>query len=98
MFRHIKLNNVSHQFRKFSSIQKHNDKIQHKQILKSISTYLWPKDSMEDKIRVTAAVGLMITSKIVNVQVPLFFKNIIDTMNIDITDNTLILPLSLIHI
>ncbi|KAJ2899922.1 Iron-sulfur clusters transporter ATM1 [Zalerion maritima] len=52
-------------------------------ILKEMSHYLWPKDSWDTKFRVGLAVSLMIGGKLANVQVPFYFKSIVDAMNID---------------
>lgn len=53
-------------------------------IIKEMSQYLWPKDSFGTKLRVGLAVGLLIGAKVLNVQVPFYFKSIVDAMNIDI--------------
>ncbi|KAH3678551.1 hypothetical protein WICMUC_001360 [Wickerhamomyces mucosus] len=52
-------------------------------ILKDLLKYLWPKNNLSFKIRVIIALSLLISAKILNVQVPFFFKQIIDGMNID---------------
>ena len=52
-------------------------------IIKEMSAYLWPKDDLGAKARVTTAFGLLVGAKILNVQVPFYFKSIIDSMNID---------------
>lgn len=53
-------------------------------IIKEMSQYLWPKDSFGTKLRVGLAVSLLIGSKVLNVQVPFYFKSIVDAMNIDV--------------
>ncbi|KAI1264326.1 P-loop containing nucleoside triphosphate hydrolase protein [Xylariaceae sp. FL1019] len=55
-------------------------------IMKEMAHYLWPKGkgSMDTKMRVSLAVVLLVGAKILNVQVPFYFKNIVDAMNIDI--------------
>ncbi|ODV93859.1 hypothetical protein PACTADRAFT_77358 [Pachysolen tannophilus NRRL Y-2460] len=45
--------------------------------------YLWPKNNTSFKVRVLLALTMLIGSKLLNVQVPFFFKSIIDSMNID---------------
>jgi ABC transporter ATM len=50
-------------------------------IFKELSTYIWPKDDRGVKIRVITALGLLVMGKILNVQVPFFFKDIIDKLN-----------------
>ncbi|KAJ8126849.1 hypothetical protein O1611_g6787 [Lasiodiplodia mahajangana] len=55
-------------------------------IMKQMAHYLWPKGkgSMDTKLRVSIAVTLLIGAKILNVQVPFYFKSIVDAMNLDI--------------
>lgn len=53
-------------------------------IMKEMSRYLWPKDSLNTKLRVGLAVFLLVGAKVMNVQVPFYFKSIVDTMNIDV--------------
>ncbi|KAL2109775.1 hypothetical protein VUR80DRAFT_2040 [Thermomyces stellatus] len=53
-------------------------------ILKEMSRYLWPKGNLDTKFRVSLAVSLLIGAKVLNVQVPFYFKSIVDSMNIDI--------------
>ncbi|KAI8673372.1 hypothetical protein NCS55_00656900 [Fusarium keratoplasticum] len=53
-------------------------------IMKEMSRYLWPKDDLSTKVRVGLAVSLLIGAKFMNVQVPFYFKSIVDSMNIDI--------------
>ncbi|EOA85014.1 Iron-sulfur clusters transporter atm1 [Exserohilum turcicum] len=52
-------------------------------IMKEISQYLWPKDNMGTRFRVGLSVGLLVSAKLLNVQVPFYFKSIVDAMNID---------------
>ncbi|KAL1901015.1 Iron-sulfur clusters transporter atm1, mitochondrial [Sporothrix stenoceras] len=56
-------------------------------IMKEMSRYLWPsgKGSLDTKMRVTLAVALLIGAKVLNVQVPFYFKSIVDTMNMDMS-------------
>jgi ABC transporter ATM len=53
-------------------------------IMREMSRYLWPKDNLGTKLRVSSAVALLIGAKVLNVQVPFYFKSIVDSMNIDI--------------
>ncbi|KAI0886704.1 P-loop containing nucleoside triphosphate hydrolase protein [Annulohypoxylon maeteangense] len=55
-------------------------------IMKEMAHYLWPKDSVSTKLRVSLAVVLLVGAKVLNVQVPFYFKSIVDAMNIDIGD------------
>jgi ATP-binding cassette subfamily B (MDR/TAP) protein 7 len=52
-------------------------------IMKEMAQYLWPKDNLGTRARVLVAVALLVGSKVLNVQVPFYFKSIIDSMNID---------------
>ncbi|OCK79940.1 iron-sulfur cluster transporter ATM1 [Lepidopterella palustris CBS 459.81] len=52
-------------------------------IMKEMSRYLWPKDNVGTRFRVGLSVGLLVGAKILNVQVPFYFKSIVDSMNID---------------
>ncbi|CAI4220043.1 unnamed protein product [Parascedosporium putredinis] len=49
-----------------------------------MSHYLWPKGNLDTKFRVALAVSLLIGAKVLNVQVPFYFKSIVDSMNMDI--------------
>ncbi|KAI1086730.1 P-loop containing nucleoside triphosphate hydrolase protein [Rostrohypoxylon terebratum] len=53
-------------------------------IMKEMAHYLWPKDSVSTKLRVSLAVALLVGAKVLNVQVPFYFKSIVDAMNIDV--------------
>lgn len=53
-------------------------------IMKEMSRYLWPKDSYSTKVRVGLAVFLLVGAKVLNVQVPFYFKSIVDSMNVDV--------------
>ncbi|OAX80735.1 iron-sulfur clusters transporter atm1, mitochondrial, partial [Emergomyces africanus] len=52
-------------------------------IMKEMAKYLWPQDDFGTKARVGTALVLLVGGKILNVQVPFYFKNIVDSMNID---------------
>ncbi|SGZ51420.1 CIC11C00000004242 [Sungouiella intermedia] len=52
-------------------------------MLRSLLATIWPKDNRAFKVRVVVALLLLIGSKLLNVQVPFFFKSIIDEMNIE---------------
>ncbi|KAG9067623.1 Iron-sulfur clusters transporter atm1, mitochondrial [Linnemannia hyalina] len=52
-------------------------------IIKDLSSYIWPKNDRGVKIRVVVALGLLVMGKILNVQVPFFFKDIIDKLNVE---------------
>lgn len=52
--------------------------------MKEMAHYLWPKDSLNTKLRVGLAVSLLVGAKVLNVQVPFYFKSIVDAMNVDV--------------
>ena len=52
-------------------------------IMKEMALYLWPKGELGTKVRVTTALALLVGSKVLNVQVPFYFKSIVDSMNVD---------------
>ncbi|KAK5625111.1 hypothetical protein RRF57_000827 [Xylaria bambusicola] len=55
-------------------------------IMKQMAHYLWPSGpgSMDTKVRVSIAVALLVGAKVLNVQVPFYFKSIVDAMNVDL--------------
>ncbi|QLQ77793.1 hypothetical protein HG537_0A00400 [Torulaspora globosa] len=64
-------------------------------ILKTLVQYIWPKGNTKVKIRVMIALALLIGAKLLNVQVPFFFKETVDKMNVDWSDTTIALPASI---
>lgn len=52
-------------------------------ILREMAKYLWPKDDWGTKLRVGTALSLLVGAKILNVEVPFYFKSIVDSMNVD---------------
>ncbi|KAK4701515.1 ATP-binding cassette, subfamily B (MDR/TAP), member 7, partial [Phenoliferia sp. Uapishka_3] len=58
------------------------------QIIRKLLPNLWPKDDWGTKTRVMLAVVLLVGGKILNVQVPFFFKDIIDALNVTIDPTT----------
>ncbi|XP_046573628.1 iron-sulfur clusters transporter ABCB7, mitochondrial-like [Haliotis rubra] len=50
-------------------------------IVKAMMTYIWPKNKPGIKARVVIAVGLLVGSKVMNVQVPFIFKYAVDWLN-----------------
>ncbi|SMR56383.1 unnamed protein product [Zymoseptoria tritici ST99CH_3D1] len=52
-------------------------------IMKDMVQYLWPKNDFNTRFRVSLSLGLLIGAKVLNVQVPFYFKDIVDSMNID---------------
>ncbi|KAL2633717.1 hypothetical protein R1flu_005196 [Riccia fluitans] len=57
------------------------DSIADMRILRTLSAYLWPKENPEFRRRVLVSLGLLIGSKVLNVQVPFLFKHAIDSLS-----------------
>ena len=51
------------------------------EILSTLLTYVWPKNDFGTKARVILALSLLLAGKLLNVQVPFFFKAVVDRMN-----------------
>ncbi|KAI9061153.1 P-loop containing nucleoside triphosphate hydrolase protein [Trametes sanguinea] len=54
-------------------------------IVRKLVQNIWPKDDWKTRGRVLFGFGLLVGGKLLNVQVPLIFKQVIDTLNVDIT-------------
>ncbi|KAK3909944.1 ATP-binding cassette sub-family B member 7, mitochondrial [Frankliniella fusca] len=65
------------------------DKVNSKQMVKAMLSYVWPKDDPDIKKRVKLAVGLLVASKALNVSVPFLFKYAVDTLNVSPDGNIL---------
>ncbi|RPA84479.1 iron-sulfur clusters transporter ATM1 [Ascobolus immersus RN42] len=52
-------------------------------IIKEMGRYIWPKDELGVRVRVGLSLGLLVSAKLLNVQVPFYFKHIVDSMNVD---------------
>src|SRR5258708_20191059 len=50
--------------------------------LKGLGPYLWPRDSIELRVRVVLAMALLIAGKLVNITVPLFYKQAVDALSV----------------
>ena len=57
-------------------------------IIIQLARNVWPKNSPGVKVRVAGALGLLVAGKLLNVQVPFFFKHIVDSLNVPITEST----------
>ncbi|KAI9277622.1 P-loop containing nucleoside triphosphate hydrolase protein [Sporodiniella umbellata] len=56
-------------------------------IIKQLMKYIWPKNDTGVKARVIIALGLLVGGKLLNVQVPFFFKNVVDSLNATIPED-----------
>lgn len=70
-----------------SEASKKPESISEIKILKTLFKYIWPKDNMAVKIRVIVSFSLLLLAKVLNIEVPFFFKKIIDDMNGDSEEN-----------
>jgi hypothetical protein len=50
-------------------------------ILRTLGQYIWPKNDWDAKFRVTLAMAFLIAGKLLNVQVPSLFKEIVDRLS-----------------
>ncbi|KAJ7649618.1 P-loop containing nucleoside triphosphate hydrolase protein [Roridomyces roridus] len=57
-------------------------------ITKSLVKHVWPKNDWKTRGTVVFGFGLLISSKLLNVEVPIIFKHIVDSLNLDITSST----------
>lgn len=57
-------------------------------IILKLAENIWPRGSPRTKIRVIGALGLLVGGKILNVQVPFYFKDIVDALNVPITSGS----------
>lgn len=53
-------------------------------VIRKLLVNIWPRSNNTIKIRVLAAVALLVGGKILNVQVPFWFKDIVDSLNMDV--------------
>ncbi|EDR05814.1 uncharacterized protein LACBIDRAFT_185384 [Laccaria bicolor S238N-H82] len=53
-------------------------------IVKRLLVNVWPKDDWKTRLTVLGGFGLLITAKVLNVQVPLLFKSIVDALNVNV--------------
>jgi ATP-binding cassette, subfamily B (MDR/TAP), member 7 len=56
-------------------------KMDHWKIMRTMGSYLWPQDRPRAKRRVVGALSLLVSAKLLNVQVPIILKQIVDSLN-----------------
>jgi ABC-type transport system involved in Fe-S cluster assembly fused permease/ATPase subunit len=49
--------------------------------LRSLSPYLWPRDSTELRVRVVLAVGFLVAGRLLNIAVPFLYKHAVDALS-----------------
>ena len=57
-------------------------------IISKLAHNIWPKGQTATKVRVLGALALLVGGKVLNVQVPFFFKDIVDSLNVPITESS----------
>ncbi|KAL7425175.1 Iron-sulfur clusters transporter atm1, mitochondrial [Cryptotrichosporon argae] len=57
-------------------------------IILKLAGNIWPRNAPAVKARVLVALTLLVGAKVLNVQVPFFFKQIVDSLNVPITEST----------
>ncbi len=83
--------------RKFGALVKDAVRGENYDILKSFVGHLWPRDSVELRVRTAAAVLMLIVAKVGTVNVPLLFKMAIDELNIPETASAVaVVPVALL--
>jgi len=50
--------------------------------LKGLRPYLWPRDSIELRVRVVLALALLIAGKLINIAIPFFYKGAVDALSV----------------
>lgn len=60
-----------------------NETKTHTFILRNLSKYIWPRNNWKARARVISALALLVGSKLLNVEVPFLFRDVVDAMNID---------------
>ena len=51
------------------------------QVIHKLMQHVWPKNDRSTKVRVVLALSLLLAGKLLNVQVPFFFKSVVDGMS-----------------
>src|ERR1700746_2764953 len=49
--------------------------------LKGLGPYLWPRDSVELRVRVVLALAFLISGKLVNITIPFLYKHAVDVLS-----------------
>jgi ATP-binding cassette subfamily B protein len=62
--------------------------------LKSLAPYLWPRDSFELRARVVSAVAFLLAGKLVNIYVPLLYKQAVDALSP--SNAVIVVPITLV--
>ncbi len=68
---------------------------QHLKVLLQMLPYLWPRDQFDLRVRVVAAVGLLIAAKLASVYVPILLRDAVNALSVEDTA-VLAIPLGLL--
>ncbi|MCL4133688.1 UNVERIFIED_CONTAM: hypothetical protein GTU68_058924 [Idotea baltica] len=63
------------------SIKTKKNEVTGREMITALIEHVWPKDNNQIKKRVVASVGLLVAAKLVNVQVPFVFKDLVNFLN-----------------
>ncbi|KAG2449672.1 hypothetical protein HYH02_005201 [Chlamydomonas schloesseri] len=64
-----------------AALEAAGERLSDAQILRRLVGYLWPKDNPEFRGRVVAATGLLVTAKLLNINVPIALKLAVDALS-----------------
>src|SRR5258707_223163 len=64
--------------------------------LRGLGPYLWPRDSVELRARVVLALALLIAGKLVNITVPLLYKEAVDALSGPTAAHAIAVPVGVI--
>ena len=81
LFGNIRSRGHAHNSNNISNYGKRVKEMSTFEIISKLFNFIWPKNNPKIKIRVIIALSLLIGSKILNVTVPFFFKEIVDFLN-----------------
>lgn len=57
------------------------ESVTNKQILRQVVQHIWPKGRNHIKRRVVISLGLLVAGKVISIQAPIIFKNVLDYLN-----------------
>ncbi len=68
-------------------------------IMSQLAEFIWPKDDMGVRTRVAVSLGLLVSAKLITIQVPFYFKQIVDALTLSgpaLEQPELVVPFGLI--
>jgi ABC-type transport system involved in Fe-S cluster assembly fused permease/ATPase subunit len=64
--------------------------------LKSLVPYLWPRESLELRLRVVAALALLVCAKVLSINIPLLYKHAVDDLSGKFVPGIVVVPVALV--